>query len=72
MLLNGWQRLWVLIATIWTLIVAAFVADAGVGSPLSTLAWWAIPPLSLYAFGWAIAWVRRGFASREGRSGFDA
>ncbi len=65
MRLNGWQRLWVLIAGIWTLLVASFVIDVGVGSPLSTFAWWAIPPLSLYALGWAIAWVRRGFSGER-------
>jgi len=29
---------------------------------LAALAWWAIPTFTLYAFGWAIAWVRRGFS----------
>ena len=43
MRLNGWQRLWVLIAGIWTLLVASFVIDVGVGSPLSTFAWWGHP-----------------------------
>ena len=63
MQLNGWQRLWVLTAAIWTVIVVLFTVSLGVGSPISTFAWWVIPPLSLYAFGWAIAWVRRGFSS---------
>jgi hypothetical protein len=62
--LSGWQRLWVLFAIIWTLLMAGYVADVGVSaidSP-SDVGWWAIPPLGLYAFGWAIAWVRRGFS----------
>ena len=25
------------------------------------LAWWAIPALAVYALGWAVGWVRRGF-----------
>jgi hypothetical protein len=33
------------------------------GFILEALAWWAIPVFMLYAFGWAIAWVRRGFVS---------
>lgn len=28
---------------------------------------WIIPCLTLYAFGWAIAWVRRGFRSDDPR-----
>jgi hypothetical protein len=27
-----------------------------------TSAWWAVPALVLYAIGWAVAWVRRGFS----------
>jgi hypothetical protein len=25
---------------------------------------WLLPPLVLYAFGWSVGWVRRGFARR--------
>jgi hypothetical protein len=32
---------------------AAFVAGV--------LGWWIVPALAVYAFGWAFAWVRRGF-----------
>ena len=31
------------------------------GFILEAVAWWAVPTTVLYAFGWAIAWVRRGF-----------
>lgn len=33
------------------------------GFILEAVAWWAVPTTVLYAFGWAIAWVRRGFAA---------
>jgi hypothetical protein len=35
-------------------------ADSGV--VLLMLAIWLVPPVTLYAIGWSIAWVRRGFA----------
>jgi len=62
MRLNGWQRLWVLLTVLWSLLMALIAPDSN--DPLSTkLALWLIPPLAFYAFGWAVAWVRRGFAS---------
>lgn len=61
--LNGWQRLWVLLLIIWTaMFVAASFALGG-----ETTIWrnvvmlWALPPVGLYAVGYGIAWVRRGF-----------
>ena len=59
---RGWQRLWALTSVLWTLVVVSHALDGGVGPSISPLATWAIPPLSLYALGWTIAWVRRGFS----------
>ena len=68
MRLNGWQRLWVLIAGVWALVVVTYELPRwGPEVPPSgfliwILFWWAVPMLGLYGLGWGIAWVRRGFS----------
>lgn len=65
MKLNGWQRLWIVLS-------APFVIGAAIGAILSVVhgefgfLWFSIAagivwPALMYAFGWTIVWVRRGF-----------
>lgn len=66
MKLNGWQRLWVFVSVpIFIVGVVAFVMElvsesqyADPTSPILAAVLW---PAFLYAFGWGVAWVRRGF-----------
>jgi hypothetical protein len=44
-------------------VLTRLLTDARVDFTIGTFGWWAIPMSVLYAFGWAIAWVRRGFMS---------
>ena len=48
-------------AAYWDVVESATRADRWTRAWQVTLAW-LIPILTLYAFGWAVAWVRRGFA----------
>ena len=66
--MNGWQRLWVLTIGLWALVVASvawglwtFSTAGSVSFATQVLAWWIIPALAVYALGWAVGWVRRGF-----------
>ena len=72
MRLNGWQRLLVVLAVLWTLVVGFVVwqqlqqlSDLSVErwalSALAVLGYWLFPPLALYAAGLTIRWVYRGF-----------
>lgn len=68
MKLNGWQRLWVVIVTPWTILWIVFGTIYFLNNSYAV---WSdllggffacvIPPLALYGFGWGIAWARRGF-----------
>lgn len=71
--LNGWQRLWVVVATLWALAcVAVMVAMSGADffGPFvwMRLRWtiiaWLLPSVLLYALGWlvglAVRALRRG------------
>jgi hypothetical protein len=64
--LNGWQRLWVVLAILWCVPIGALlVANAphpydreygGLGALVLI-----VPPGVLYLAGLAVAWIRRGF-----------
>jgi hypothetical protein len=78
--LNGWQRLFVLIAIIYGIVAIlswyAIVTDA-VSSAEEDIIYfilrhiwysflfWSIPLVFLYSLGSAIAWVRRGFRQQH-------
>lgn len=67
MKLNGWQRLWVFLSIPFVLIglglvIGGFFSTDGLVFMFWTGVWLAIGwPLTMYACGWGIAWVRRGF-----------
>jgi hypothetical protein len=65
MKLNGWQRLWIFISVpfvLWGLLLVASGlkelngGEVGIGLSIAVLF-----PLFMYAVGWGMAWVRRGF-----------
>jgi hypothetical protein len=71
--LNGWQRLWIVTATAWVLLVLlvaiGLVAEQGAARSLEApipaviLGVTVVPPAVLYLTGVAVAWIRRGFRS---------
>ena len=67
MRLNGWQRIWTIIAAAWfPLAVWQFSANVSGSGPnaqdiAAGMAVGAAPLLLLHAQGLVIAWVRRGF-----------
>lgn len=63
--LNGWQRLWIFLNVLWFVVVAFFTY--GDREPQYSVAFffWAVPCVVLYAFGWAIGWVRRSFQEED-------
>lgn len=66
--LNGWQRLWVLLSVpfvVGGLIISAY----GLRQMDTSDIWGGIAvavtgPMFMYAFGWGIAWVIRGFKGK--------
>jgi hypothetical protein len=73
MKLNGWQRLWVFVsvpfvlAGIGSIIAGLTVFEEGLSAHDLLLGIWIAFgwPLSLYAIGWGIAWIRRGFREQS-------
>ena len=67
MILNGWQRVWVLASILWAVVVLLLARtfqsdrDQTVQSALFALRLWMVPVVGVYAFGLGLAWVRRGF-----------
>jgi len=68
--LNGWQRLWCLMASLWAVFVVGLAAllqsNRGDAIPLlDAIGWvvvfWGVPAAGVYTLGLGIAWVRRGF-----------
>jgi hypothetical protein len=64
--LNGWQRLWVVLAIMWCVPIGAFLVataphpyDREYGGVAALVV--IIPPSLLYLGGLAVAWIRRGF-----------
>jgi hypothetical protein len=58
--INGWQRLWLLVSILWAVVILAlagrFQSDVG-----QVVRFWIVPVAAVYAFGFGLAWVRRGF-----------
>jgi hypothetical protein len=69
--LNGWHWLWIVLCALWAVAIAivlylAWPALQQLRAERWRIAWrwalvWLVPSLALYALGWAIASVRRGF-----------
>ena len=69
--LNGWQRLWVVLAVAWTIFfnLMYFGRNWQVASELEVivqgLLGWLFPPIIVYAVGYSaslvVRWVYRGF-----------
>jgi len=68
MRLNGWQRLWVVIAALWTPIgvwqLTTVLSRPSVATTVLGIAAWATPSALLYLVGVTVAWVRRGFTEQ--------
>jgi len=63
--LGGWQRLWVVVAVLWGLLVVAVAAlDSGVEIDIALMVW-LVPVSGLYALGASVGWIVRGFRSIE-------
>jgi hypothetical protein len=66
MSLNGYQRIFAVIAALWLVVAAQFSLAVGAGSDSialkvgAFLAGWAIPLAVLYVGGLVVAWVVRG------------
>ena len=65
MRLNGWQRLWVFLSVPWLiggLIGIGYGIRQMEGDTVAAgFAWGLGVPGLMYAFGWGVAWVRKGF-----------
>ena len=70
MLLNGWQRLWLVTSLVWAVVILLLAGilqsggDRTVPSATATLfvlRLWIVPVAAAYALGLGLAWVRRGF-----------
>ena len=70
--LNGWQRVWLLASILWAVAIVALAgrfqsnADqlaASTNLVLFAVRLWIVPVAATYLFGYALAWVRRGFQS---------
>ena len=69
MKLNGWQRLWVVITAliVLLLLVVTPLTYVSEGVPLTASLWLKLIgfavgwPIALYAIGWTIGWIFRGF-----------
>ena len=63
--LNGWQRLWLVAAILWAVVVLALAGTPDRGwtmqSALFVVRLWIVPVAAVYGFGLGLAWVRRGF-----------
>lgn len=65
MKLNRWQRLWLLAAFLYTLVIAFLVVTDGPPTQsdiIPIVATWLAPVLLTYVAGVLVAWVRRAFA----------
>jgi len=69
--LNGWQRLWVVVAVVLLPLVVSTIMVKFSTEKMHTdemviigLFLWAGLVGAIYLFGFAVAWVRRGFVSK--------
>lgn len=70
MLINGWQRLWLLASILWAVVILVLAgilqSDGDLTVPsanvvLFLVRLWIVPVSAVYGFGLGIGWVRRGF-----------
>ena len=67
--INGWQRVWLFASIHWAVAILALAGrfqSNGDQAPsmnmvLFGLRLWIVPVVAAYAFGYGLAWVRRGF-----------
>ncbi len=68
--INGWQRLWLLGAILWAVVILALAGSFQAGGDrvfpsanmvLFVARLWIVPVAAVYALGLGLAWVRRGF-----------
>jgi len=69
MKLGGWHRLWIFLSVIYLLIGTLYIltifSEYDVGDIiLGTLIFGIAPCIILYALGWAVRWVYKGFKSK--------
>jgi hypothetical protein len=62
---TGWQRLWLLTSILWAVVILALagIPDHGwsMQGALLVARLWVAPVAAVYAFGFGVAWVKRGF-----------
>jgi hypothetical protein len=70
MQINGWQRLWLLASVLWAVVILALSGilqsdgDPAVPSAdavLFVVRLWIVPVAAVYALGFGLSWVSRGF-----------
>jgi hypothetical protein len=70
MRINGWQRLWLVAAILWAVVIlllAGILQFDGyrtlpsANAALFVVRLWIVPVAALSGFGLGFAWVRRGF-----------
>jgi hypothetical protein len=70
MRINGWQRLWLLAAILWAVVILALAGILQSGgaqtvpsanAALFLVRLWIVPVAAVYGCGLGLAWVRRGF-----------
>lgn len=64
--LNGWHRLWLVFCGVFGLLLCGAWAWSVHPSERLFLLWlWLVPCVLLYALGWAVVWIIRGFKDSD-------
>jgi len=68
--INGWQRLWLLASILWAVVILALsgilqsdgdLAVLSADAVLLVARLWIVPVAAVYALGFGLSWVGRGF-----------